>query len=132
MVNDNQTLNDPRGRVVAVMDQHDQGTAAKKALVEIGLQPDEIQIIDGRTEAASIDDSAKWFADTDELLERYKQKLAAGATLISAPVNDESQLKEIQGIFYAAGAHSMTKFGTLVTRTVDLDHPESEQPLDDK
>ena len=132
MTDINESLSDPRGRAIAVMERHEQGEEAKKALVAIGVKADEIHVIDGQTNAAMIDDSAKWFADTDELLHSFKQKLETGATLVSTPVMNDQQLKEIQAIFYASGAHSMTNFGTILTRTVDLDDMAKEKPLDDK
>ena len=124
MTDAKQTLSDPRGRAVAILENVDQGATAKRDLVEIGINDGDIQIINGHQGADSIDDSAKWFADTDELLEHYKQQLRSGATLISVPVENQHQLKEIQEIFYEAGARTMTNFGTFLTKTVELEHPE--------
>lgn len=124
MTDARQTLIDPRGRAVAVLENVDQGTTAKRDLIDIGINGGDIQIINGPKGADSIDDSAKWFADTDELLEHYKQQLRSGATLISVPVEDQDQLKEIQEIFYESGARTMTNFGTFLTKTVDLERPE--------
>ncbi|QDT32129.1 hypothetical protein [Thalassoglobus polymorphus] len=132
MSDETKSIDHPSGRAIAVLDSVEQGNAAKKALIQIGVKADEIYVLSASDEAADIDTSADWFADTDELVEQYQKKLAAGATLISAPVKNTTQLKEVQSIYYSAGAHMMTHFGTFVTRSVDLDQPEREQPIDDK
>lgn len=118
------TLSDPRGRAVAVLQSAEQAEKAKTSLLEMGISEDEIQIVNGSENAKLVDDSAKWFADTDEDLERYKRKLLAGETLISVPIQKDDDLKQIQSILYESGARTMTNFGTLVTKTIDLEQSD--------
>lgn len=128
MSNETQTLSSPGGRAIAVFDSSDAGEVARHALIENGVDQAEIYVLSGPDAADDVDTSAKWFADTDDLLERYQEKLRTGSTLVSAPVDDN--LKEIQTIYHKAGAHSMTNFGSLVTRTINLDQPQTEEPIE--
>lgn len=131
MNNSAEVFSNPGGRAIAVLDSIQQAEEAKQGLSQIGLEVDEIHLLNGKDNADSIDASAKWFADTDDLLERYQRKLEMGKTLISAPVENNDQLKQIQAIYYAAGAETMTNFGSAVTRTIDLSDLENEHPIDD-
>lgn len=132
MSHSTEVFSNPSGRAVAVMDSLGQARDAKEALSQIGLDVDEIQLLDGENNADEIDSSARWFADTDDLLERYQRKLEEGNALISAPVTDQDQLKQVEKIYYTAGASTMTHFGNLVTRTVDLESVDAEQSIEDK
>lgn len=50
----------------------------KAALIQLGHSAQKVNIAPGLGDAQELDDSAKWFADTDDHIEIYKNQLAEG------------------------------------------------------
>lgn len=110
-----QFLEDPTNRIVSVFDGQEQAEAARKELSEADLNDDQIRIAHGPEAAEKVDTSAKWFADTDEEIQRYCHELRAGNTVLSVLVTDEAGRERIHDIVKRHGARLVTHFGRWVT-----------------
>lgn len=107
-------LEDPSNRIVAVFDNSQQATAARE---EISKQPEvegKIRVL-GEESAEKIDTSAKWFADTDDELQRYQRELRAGNTVISIPISDSDCREKFHSLLKRHDARLVTHFGEWIT-----------------
>lgn len=111
---------DPTGRAVCVFDEQEHAKAARDALVEEGFPSEDITVLDSKADASEIDVSAKWFADTDEDITRYKHEIEVGNTVVSVPAADQETLELVRRLFEKHGARMMTHFGDWVTTTEEL------------
>lgn len=87
-MSEEQILDDSRNHVVCVFEDRKQAEKARKQLSELGIPDGEIRQAQGDDDAQEVDTSPKWFADTDEDIQRYREQLKIGNTVISVPVSD--------------------------------------------
>jgi hypothetical protein len=115
-------LEDPRNRIVAVFDHSDNARAAVLEFVDqYRIPQEEIYLLHGKNETDEVETSARWFADNDIDLERYRHRLATGGTVISVPVEDEREVDRFVQVLEKYHAGMMTHFGTWETRTDSLE-----------
>lgn len=112
---------DPTGRAVAVFKNLAAAESARGALVEFGFADEAVHLLHGESDAQEVDDSAKWFADTDEEIHEYRADLEAGRALISVPADSRKHAAEIHDVFAGANAVRMTYFGRWVTESVNIE-----------
>lgn len=117
----NKKYEEPTGRAVGIFRSHAEAEAARAALIDEGRDPKDVYILYGDVDAARLDESAKWFADTDETMKRLKRNLENGHTLISAGAENDEALDAIRNIYTRTGAWKMTHFGTWMTQSEDLE-----------
>jgi hypothetical protein len=110
-----QNLEDPTNRIVSVFDRPEHAEAARTALVESGIVPTQIRVLSGERAGDNVDTSPKWFADTDEEIERYQRELRAGNTVVSVPVQGQDDRESIHAILKSHDARLITHFGQWVT-----------------
>jgi hypothetical protein len=117
MAND-KIYNDPTNRVVCVFDSYAKAIEAIAALIEFGFEKQQIRLLRGHDDAAEIDTSPKWFADTDTEMKRIERQLLAGDTIVAVPVHDSDGREEVHRIVTAHGAKHVTHFGEWVTEVL--------------
>lgn len=110
--------NDPTNRVVCIFDQHSQAVAAKSELISFGFEKEHVQLLSGEADAADVDTSAKWFADTDKFMKKFDRELRAGATILSVPIKDRDCREGVHSILTAHGARHVTHFGEWITEVM--------------
>ncbi len=114
-MSDQDVMEDPTNRIVAVFANKDFANAARNDLSDYGIKERQIRILEGEEE---VDTSAKWFADTDEEMEQFQQQLLAGNTVISVPAKDKAAREEIHDILKRHEAYRVTHFGRWVTEVM--------------
>lgn len=114
-MSDKEFLDDPTNRIVAVLDDSSSASAAIGDLSQHGITEDEIRMARGDEAAEEVDTSAKWFADTDDEIEKYQTELKAGRIVLSIPVKDSPGREAIHGLLKQHGARHITHFGQWVT-----------------
>lgn len=107
----------PTGRAAALFENKENALSAKEELQKLIQRDQEIYEAHGGDDAGEVDDSARWFADTDEHVELYKRRIKSGASAISAPAENDEALEKIESIFKKHGADLITQFGEIVTKT---------------
>lgn len=122
MSEDEGKLEDPRNRIVAVFENSDDAHNAVLEFVDQCKVPkSEIRLLQGADDTDEVETSAQWFADKHIDLERYRQRLAMGATVISVPVEDQKEVDRFTKVLEKHHSDMMTHFGTWETRTDSLD-----------
>jgi len=122
MSEDEGKLENPTNRIVAVFESSDDAHKAVLEFVDqLNVPRAEIYLLKGKSETEEVETSAKWFADNDIDLERYRHRLATGATVISIPVEDEKEVDRFTKVLEKHHSDMMTHFGTWETRTDSLD-----------
>lgn len=119
-MSDENMLDAPKGRAAALFGSKELAESAKAALIDQGFQADDINTAHGPADAQQLDDSARWFADTDDHIEMYKDQLGMGGSALTVPVEGEKQIAQVRDVFRANGASMMTHFGGLVTKSEAL------------
>lgn len=119
-MSDDQLMDQPEGKVAALFSSKADAEAACAALVDAGHNADSINQAHGTAGAEQLDDSARWFADTDDHIEIYKDHLAKGSSAIAVPVDGEEQVDRAREIFRQHHASMMTHFGGVVTTSESL------------
>ena len=114
-----QILEDPTNRIVAVLDDSAHLEVVKQDLLQCGLAPDEIRVWDGARNSPDVDTSAKWFADTDEELANFQAALRVGKTVISVPVANSEDREPIHAILKRHQSRRITHFGQWVTEFME-------------
>lgn len=114
-MNNDKLLEDPTNRVVVVFDESEQCEAARQELLQQNLRDEDLRVLHGSEAAERVDSSAKWFADTDEEIQRYSRELRAGNTVLSVPVTDGAGRERIHDIVKRHDARLVTHFGRWVT-----------------
>ncbi|MEX0791803.1 MAG: hypothetical protein WD045_01610 [Pirellulaceae bacterium] len=115
-------LENPTNRIVAVFDHSgDAHNAVVEFVDEFKVPRMEIYLLHEGEQTEEVETSAKWFADNDIDLERYRHRLATGATVISVPVEDEKKVDQLTKVLEKHHADMMTHFGTWETRTDTLE-----------
>lgn len=114
-MNDERLLEDPINRVVAVFDNEQNLESARHDLLKEGITAEQIRVMQGEQDAKRVDTSTKWFADTDEEIQRYQDELRAGSTVVSLPVTDEVGREKLHSILKRNEARLITHFGQWVT-----------------
>jgi len=111
-------LEDPTNRVVSVFDRYENAEAARGDFLKEGLAGQQIRLFHGEDSAADVDTSAKWFADTDLEIKRYRRALQDGKTVVSVPVADRAERERAHDILNRHGARMVTHFGTWITEVM--------------
>lgn len=114
-------LADPRNRVVATFAALSDANAAREALLQANLDVEAIRLFHGESAAQQVDTSAKWFADTDVEIERFKRALSDGQAVLSVPVESREQRDQVMAALTAHQAAAITHFGQWVTETIGPD-----------
>jgi len=114
-MSEKQPLQDPINRVVSVFDEHQLAESAKQELLKHGYDGEQIRLFHGPEDASDVDTSAKWFADTDVDIARYRKELADGNTVLSVPVVDGTSREEVHGVLKQCNARLTTHFGDWIT-----------------
>ena len=115
---DERKLVNPTNRVVCVFDEHHKAVEAKDALVKEGFTDDDLRLLHGELSASQVDTSAKWFADTDEEIEKFQQELRAGNSTLSIPVQDSECREQLHALLKSHDARRVTHFGEWVTEVM--------------
>ncbi|QEG37581.1 hypothetical protein [Bythopirellula goksoeyrii] len=111
-------LEDPINRVVSVFDEPMQAEAAVKLLLEDGFSKEQLRVFHGPEDAAKVDTSKKWFADTDVDIKRYRRELEVGNTVISVPIEDGESRNRVHALLKNEGARLTTHFGEWITEVL--------------
>jgi len=119
-VND-KPLADPTHRIVSIFPDVDKAQAAARSVAEAGIEVGSIKLFNGREAADEIDASAKWFADTDVEIQRFKRALLSGQAVLSVGLENQKQKGAVEEIAASAGAGTTTYFGRWATESKDLD-----------
>ena len=109
-----QPLENPTGHAVAQFAELRLAEAARDSLTDEGFAAADVRLIHGETAAENIDASLQWFADTDEALERLKQAVAAGESLLAVAVENREQLADVERICRGSGGEKLIHFGQWV------------------
>ena len=109
-------MKDPTNRIVSVFDDREHAEAARQALLDDGFEAENIRLFHGEEDANDIDTSAKWFADTDAEIGKYRRELKAGKTVVSIPVSDSECRDKVHGILKGHDARMVTHFGQWITK----------------
>ncbi len=117
-MNDDPVLEDPTNRIVSVFDNMEQATTARQDLMDHGLASASIRWLQGAEQAAHVDTSAKWFADTDEEIRKFQRELQAGHIVLSVPVGDKSEREQLHTILKRHQARFITHFGEWITEVL--------------
>jgi hypothetical protein len=117
-MNAKQPLKDPTNRVVSVFDKRSQAESALQALVEDGFDKEEIRLFHGAEDAANVDTSPKWFADTDVEIKKYRRELDAGNSVISVPIDSGVSRERVHAILQENEARLTTHFGEWITEVM--------------
>ncbi len=115
MADPREVLNDPTNRVVCVFDNGDDAIAAREELRRCGCGAEEVHILHGRNDAEAMDTSPKWFADTDQEMQRYQHQLASGNTVLAALVHDRESRDAVHQVLKSHNARMVTHFGEWIT-----------------
>lgn len=110
MTNDPQ-LKDPTNRIVCVFDDPTDLQAAWRGLAEMGIEKDRMRTFHGESKADDVDMSAKWFADTDLEIGKYKRELEMGNSVLTVPVDEDDQREPIVELVKKHNARRVTHFG---------------------
>lgn len=113
-----QLSNNLSNRVVCVFDNHQDAIAAKSALIQSGLERDQVKVMHGDADASSIDTSAKWFADTDEEVKKFERELRDGNSIVSVPVRDGTTREGVHDLLKSHEARHITHFGKWITEVM--------------
>ena len=114
-MSDKALLTDPTNRVVAVFDKHEDARKARDELTRVESPAEKVQLLFGEDAADRLDTSPKWFADTDEQLERYEHELRGGNTVISVAIADSADREEVHAVLTQHNARLVTHFGEWIT-----------------
>jgi trans-aconitate methyltransferase len=117
-ITDEPILEDPTNRIVCVFDSQDNADAACEELTKIGIKNEQVRRFRGAEDAENVDSSAKWFADTDKLIKRYKQQLRLGSIVISVPVKDSDDRDRLHALLNRCDARLITHFGEWITEVM--------------
>jgi len=115
----NQPLESPENRMVADFDEIQQAEAARESLLQSGFTAENVRLFSGEEAAEKVDASARWFADTDTEIQRYKRRLAAGHAVLSVSVTDGEHRKSAEAIATEHNSTLVTHFGHWVTKTIN-------------
>ncbi len=113
-------LQDPSGHAVAVFKVYEYARKAVELLAAVGFEAEKIGLFQGSADADRVDDSHKWFADTDDDIRVYKTKLENGQTVVSVPIENSQELQQAEETFTSLNADMMTHFGKWMTVSKDL------------
>ncbi len=119
-MSDTTPLEYPNNRIVAVFNDVTAATAARTALAGSLGEEAEIKLYSGDGSAEEVDTSAKWFADTDLDIARFKRALEAGNAILSVPVENDQQRETTNQTLADHGATLATHFGNLTNTTENL------------
>lgn len=114
-MSDKPLLTDPTNRVVAVFDDQSDAQRARDELAGSESPAEKVQLLAGQDAADRLDTSPKWFADTDEELERYEQELRGGKTVISVAIADSADREQVHAVLTRYNARLVTHFGEWIT-----------------
>lgn len=117
-MSDDKQYNDPTNRVVCIFDDHTKAFDAKAALIEFGVAKDDVTLLRGDSDAAEIDTSAKWFADTDVKMKKFERELRHGASVLAVPVKDSDCRTKVNQILQDHDARQVTHFGDWITEVM--------------
>ena len=114
-MSDKTLLTDPTNRVVAVFDNYADAKQARDDLARDDSPAEKVQLLSGKDDADRLDTSPKWFADTDEELERYEHELRGGNTVISVAIADSADREQVHQVLTRHNARLVTHFGEWIT-----------------
>ena len=107
--------NHPENHVLASFTDRANAIAAKEALINKGLTG--VELLQGEDPAHEMNTRAQWFADTDDQLRRFENKLREGYTVLSVEVEGKEGRHIVQDILSQCDAEIITHFGKWVTET---------------
>lgn len=117
LMNESKFYNDPTNRIVTIFDNRLNAVEAKSGLIEFGFDEDDVRIFFDES-ASDVDASAKWFADTDEDMKKFKRELQSGRTILSIRIKDCDCREEVHKILKTKKARRVTHFGAWVTEVL--------------
>lgn len=117
-MSDEHQYDDPTNRVVCLFDDKPKALDAKAALIEFGFDKHQVHLLHGGKDAAEVDTSAKWFADTDKFMKKFKRELRDGDTVISVPIKDCDCREQVHTILKSHDARNITHFGEWITEVM--------------
>ena len=115
---DEHKYDDPTNRVVCIFDDHTHAHEAKAALIEFGFEKQQVYMLCGDEDAAEVDISAKWFADTDKEIKKFERELRHGQTVLSVPIKDWDCREGVHQILKKHDARHVTHFGDWITEVM--------------
>ena len=108
-------INESSDFAIAAFATADAANVAKQTLVGAGVKNVEVSV--GEDATKRIDSRAKWFADTDEILQGYKNKLRDGYALLTVDIPDQ-ETRQMVDEAVRGSAEVITHFGQWVTETM--------------
>ena len=91
---------------------------AKAALIGLGFEKNQIHVLHGDDDAAEVDTSAKWFADTDKEIKKFEREIRHGQTVLSVPIKDCDCREGVHQILKEHDARHITHFGEWITEVM--------------
>ena len=110
-------LNDPANHVIATFIDRTSANAALAELKQRDMAPADAVLLVEESAAEDIDASARWFADTDELVKRYQEDLRMGKCVLCLPEPDENRRVDLIEVLKAHGANLVTHSGQWLTES---------------
>ncbi len=117
-MSDKPLTDNPTNHIVCVFDNREAADAARRDIVEYGIDENQIRVSQGKDAAEQVDTSAKWFADTDDEMEHIQQQLLAGKVALSIPIEGEKSRNAVHDILKRHQAFRITHFGKWVTEVL--------------
>ena len=110
-------LDDPTHHIVAMFGSEQQAREALATIIALGLAASNAVILNADSSPTEIDTSAKWFADTDQVLQRFQEAIRANKTVLYVPEPDADRRDEMVTSLKASGAELVTHFGQWLTES---------------
>ena len=107
----------PVNHILCSFADSSQALRAQQLLTDNGFE--EVELFEGEDAADNMTTRAKWFADTDEDLRRFQNKLREGYAVLSAKVTDKESRQAAHDLVSQCDADVITHFGKWVTRTMN-------------
>lgn len=117
---------DPKGKIAAAFELHEQAAAAEARLVEAGWVSEEITVLVGDSGLESLDVSGsehgflgrairvlQQMGDEQKFLARYAEDLKLGAVVLLIPAEDSDKKSQVHEIVAANDGKSIVHFGAL-------------------
>lgn len=117
-MSDTHKYDDPTNRVVCTFDDRAKARDAKAAVIEFGFEKEQVHMLHGDKDAAEVDTSAKWFADTDKEIKKFERELRNGQTVLSVPIKDCDCREGVHEILKKHDAQHITHFGDWITEVM--------------
>jgi hypothetical protein len=110
--------NRPENHALASFTSHEQAVEAKEALIGKGLT--NAEVMQGENSAENMNTRAQWFADTDDELRRFENKLREGYSILAVEVHDKPMRQVVDEVLQQYNAEMVTHFGKWVTETKNV------------